>query len=158
MAMNKKAAGKEILYFMATIFIILILIVFFFLSKFFSPKAPDIVSEFSINEQNVISLISFLKTTVDVESQNITMADLIRLSQMDSKYQTIIKEEAGNLFDPLYGKNVHFMLSSAEPRFYFDVLTTPYFIGEKNILNMTLPSYPNLGAWFGIGEKWGQEK
>jgi len=152
--MNKKAVGKELLYFVATVFIIVLLVLFFLLSTFFSPDIPKITEISSIQKEGLISLLAFLNSKTEVDGQNVSMADIMRLAQADEKYKSKLEEESTKIFDPLYGKNVHLVLSSPSPSFYFEVLTTPYFVGEKSIINSTLPSYPNLGIWFGIGEKW----
>jgi len=149
--MDKKAIGKEMLYFFATLFIILLLVLFVLISQFFHPKTGEIISKFSINNQGAVSLNAFLNTQAEVDGQKITMSDLVRIAQIDDAYKSRLKEESEKIFGSVYGKNIQFTISSISP---IEVLVSPYFPGEENFITLPFPSYQKTNIFFGIGDKY----
>jgi len=108
---NKKAqAGELIQDMVGLIFIVFLLIIFFVISNalwgFSSKEIKIIATEQSINNQEHYSLHSFLQKTIEIEKQGkkqeITIADLVRLSKISSEYQTYLDQEIEKAFSPLY--------------------------------------------------------
>jgi len=140
--MNKKAVGKEILYFIATVFIIILLVAFFFMSKFFSPKAPDIASEFTAKQQNLVSFMAVLNTKVMVDGQNITMADLFRLAQANETYKKVLIDNEQEVITSTRQIQIwEFSYSELKGNKFY------------SISNFAIPGYPTFNLWFGIRGK-----
>lgn len=148
MAMNKRAMmGREPLYLLAAIFIFVLLMLFFLLSLTFHPKASESDIQ-KLSGQNIVSSTAFLNTRVEVDGQNITMADLARLARINPTYQTVLKDNAKALISPIFGPNV--ILSIYSKGFYLDVLSSDYIILEQVYLYLPFPQDPDFGIRFGV--------
>jgi hypothetical protein len=152
MAMNKKAIiGREFLYFLAVVFIVLLLILTFILSTLLRPGASGTSYEpelQKISDQNIVSLTAFLNTKTAVDGQNITMADLARLARMDSNYTTIFKEKSKTILSPVFGSNV--ILSIYSKGFYLDILEPGPVIQNQIYMHLPFPQDLNFGIRFGV--------
>ena len=109
---NKKGAiGEGISIGITSIFIVLIVIVFVLISSFIGGGISKDLTDYSNNlikkQEAEISLQAYLKTPVEIDrnniQQNITIADLIRLSQIDKAYEGLLKTESKKIFDKIYG-------------------------------------------------------
>jgi len=98
--MNKRGQIAELVQDTAgLIFIIVIFALFFVLSLTFGfPKKEIKVleTERKVFLENHYSLYSFLNKRVQIENKNMTIADLIRLSKLNSTYEKIVREKIGN--------------------------------------------------------------
>lgn len=109
--MSKKAQiGTTMTYIVATILIALLLILLFVFSNFFKKDVGGEIEVISSKEESLVSLNAYLQTPVNVsvneKEQIITMADLIRLADLDKSYKEILKEKTKEIFDPVYEKYV----------------------------------------------------
>ncbi len=109
---NKKASiGEGISIGVTSILIVLIVIVYVLISSFIGNGISKDLTEYSNSlvkkQQAEVSLQAYLITPVEINQnnskQNITIADLIRLSNIDQKYEETLKLESKKIFDKIYG-------------------------------------------------------
>lgn len=102
---NKKGQiGEALQDVVGAAIIIVLLIIFFFISQTFWKNSIDELKKFSeeqlIHNQEHLSLQSWLQKqttiTYNNEKQNLTIAELIILSKINSSYKTILEQEALN--------------------------------------------------------------
>ena len=119
---NKKGqAGELISDTAALIFIALLLIIFFILSssvwKFSKQGIQEEALEQSSHNQEHLSLYAWLQKNVEVDiegkKQEITITDLIRLSNIDPNYKEILEQEQQKAFGELYD-NYNFKTMSSK--------------------------------------------
>lgn len=119
MLKNKKAQVGELTQdTVALIFIAFLLIFFVFLSSFLwglqHKSLGNITVEQFTRSQERISLAAFLQKNIEInvtdttrqgqekEKQNITISDLIKLSNINNSYNRILEDEAEKAFGSLY--------------------------------------------------------
>lgn len=109
--MNKKGTiGETINLGLATIIIFVLAIVFLLLSSLAKGGISGSLNEESKNlilkQEAEQSLIAYLKTSVQIErnniNQDITMADLIRLAKNEEVYEDLLKSKSMEIFDLIY--------------------------------------------------------
>lgn len=100
---NKKGQiGEALQDIVGAVIIIALLIIFFFISQIFWKGSVDELKKSSeeqlIHNQEHLSLQAWLQKqttiTYNNKEQNLTIAELIRLSKINSSYKTILEQEA----------------------------------------------------------------
>lgn len=116
---NKKAqVGESLQDIVGLVVIAFLLIIFFFLSStawgFSQKEIKEVPTKQSIQDQEHVSLYNFLQKQVIItkgtESQTITIAEIVKLSEIDAQYQTILDNEANSAF----GSNYEFKITVPE--------------------------------------------
>ena len=111
---NKKAqVGEFMADTAALIFIAIIIIIFFAFSGTFwggaRASVEKVASEESIHDQSHYSVYAWLQKPVEIEikdsKENVTIADLIRLSEINSSYKALLDSEMHEAFDSCYSYN-----------------------------------------------------
>jgi len=148
--MNKKAMmGRELLYLLSFIMIVLLLAMTFLISTFFKPVTSEIQMQ-KMSGQNTVSLTAFLNTKAEIKGQNITMADLARLAKLDSEYQTVLKEKSEAILSPVFGSKVVLGIYSL-PEFHFYILSPDYNRAIEQIsVHIPFPQDPKFRIAFGV--------
>lgn len=108
---NKRGAiGEGITIGITSILIVLIVIVYVIISSFIGNGISKDLTEYSGNlikkQQAEVSLQAYFITPVEINRNNIkqeiTIADLIRLSQIDKTYEEVLKSKSNEIFDKIY--------------------------------------------------------
>jgi len=148
--MDKKAAVNAFVYLLATFFIIVILVLFVVLTSYFNSNALKVSEPLLVKEKNLVSIFAFLQTQTEWDGQNITMADLLRLHQMNTgKVYNIdlyrkVQAEPSSIFRTIYG-SVGFNLMAGN-----DGIVQGMGICPDTMDSLTLPSFSNIRLIFAI--------
>jgi len=99
---KKGAIGETFTMLIATIAILVILIIFFAIFRIWTAETSlkellkDKIISFGFQESTTLE--SYLRSIVSVDGENISMADLIRLSAIDGKYKENLKSATADFF------------------------------------------------------------
>ena len=138
MISNKKAlSGNLFAMIFAFILIVIILVIFLFFASIYQPfKKTD--REFAIlQSQNMAyqSLKNYLGTEVSINSEKLTVQQLIDRWAFDQAYETQLKQETENIFSPVFRNCYELRIP------YFN--GQPYFISGVNEANYFSVGTPN---------------
>jgi uncharacterized protein (UPF0333 family) len=102
---NKGQLGDTTILIVSTIVIALMLVVFFFLIKSVTiGKSANEADVASLQEQNIASLRAYLDTKVNIQEQEMRMADLIRIASVNPNYENEAIAQTENIFNRVYSK------------------------------------------------------
>ncbi|MEM2956195.1 MAG: hypothetical protein QW041_01285 [Candidatus Pacearchaeota archaeon] len=109
---NKKGQllGETAALIVATIIIFILLVVFFFLIKSISIAKGTDSETILLQEQNIVSLMAYLNTPVNIQEQEMKMIDLIRLTSIDKNYKLLLEEKTKEIFNKVYGNDYQFWI------------------------------------------------
>ena len=150
---NKKGVlGETMTAIVAAVVIILILAVFLIAFKFltfsFIKGGPE---KISLQEQGIVTLESYLRSTASVDGKNISMADLIRASAADAEYKEQLSKSTAEFFSGYKNFNLDIPSISFSYPDVSPVIGQEYavqFSSYKTSVKMTIPAKENIEVWF----------
>lgn len=113
---NKKGQiGESIQDLVGLIIIALLLVIFFFVSNtvwgLSSQQTKNVSTQQYLHDQEHKALQAFMQKQVSIQEQEISMVELVKLSRIDSNYNSILDNEVKNAFDSLYVYNFNVLSS-----------------------------------------------
>jgi preprotein translocase subunit SecF len=139
MKKNKKGQiGESIQDLVGLVIIAILLILFFVISNaawgISGQETKDVSTQQYLHDQEHKALEAFMQKQVTVQEQEITMAELIRLSQIDQTYKSVLENEVKNAFDDIYTYN--FLIISAKDT--ANAKGSSYYIAAKEPIIVNL--------------------
>jgi len=149
---KKAQGGAGMTLAVASVVIVFILLIYMIFSSLItagiSLKVKKTSIELSEKNQAKTSLEAYLNTPVSItinnESKEILMSDLIRLAYSDRAYQKELQEKTHQILDPVYKEYI----------LHAGIMEIVSGVGRPQLIELYLPSEEPIKVIFGIvGEK-----